>query len=66
MNRSIQPILKELRFIICPNSLGSAGARAFLNTNYSKLVKNESTQLLIRECGEVDATVIARYSKPIN
>ena len=64
MNLSTKPVLKELRFLLCPNGPGSAGLRSFLNKNLYKLHNNQDkVSVLVRECDSIEAAIVARYSK---
>ncbi len=62
MNTKLKPTLKELRFILSSVDLESAGVKKFLNNNISNL-SSQTFKLLIRECNQIEPTIIARYSK---
>ena len=62
MNASFKPILKEVRFLVSSVDLESAGLKKFLNNNISKLYSKDY-KFLIRECNQIEPTIIARYSK---
>eukprot|EP00803_Ostreobium_quekettii_P011295 evm.model.scf_1770.3 EVM.evm.TU.scf_1770.3 scf_1770:11934-14694(+) len=54
--------LQELRVHLCQTSGGSKGAREFVFSSYAELKKaNPRFPILIRECGGVEARLIARY-----
>ncbi len=62
MSLKAKPILKELRFILSPIDKGSIGVKTYLEKNFQNLsVKN--FKFLVREATDIEATVIARYSK---
>lgn len=66
MNLSTKPILKELRFLINPNGPGSVGLRQYLNKNLNLIHNNkEKVNIIVRECEDIEACIIARYSKLI-
>eukprot|EP00891_Asterochloris_glomerata_P001878 jgi/Astpho2/1878/e_gw1.00038.323.1_t len=54
--------LQELRIHLCQKSAGSQGARDFVLSHYHELKKaNPKFPILIRECGGVQAQLVARY-----
>lgn len=65
MNLKAKPILKELRFVFSPIDKGSFGIKSYLEKNFNFL-SSQNYKLLIRESSDIEATVIARYSKNIN
>lgn len=62
MNASFKPILKEIRFLVSPVDLESVGLKKFISNNISRLYSKDY-KLLIRECNQIEPTIIARYSK---
>ena len=62
MNLKTKPILKELRFLLSPVDKGSVGVKSYLEKNFQNLSSN-NFKFLIREATNIEATVIARYSK---
>ena len=54
--------VKELRFVLCQTSTKSLGLRNWINNNIVSLKKsNPDTNLLVRECKDVDPIITARY-----
>lgn len=54
--------VKELRFVLCQTSSKSLGVRNWINNNFVNLKKsNPETNLIVRECRDVDPIITARY-----
>lgn len=54
--------LKELRFVLCQTSQSSIGLRNWINHNFVDVKKtNPDALLLIRECNNVEPSILARY-----
>eukprot|EP00657_Telonema_sp_P-1_P010007 TRINITY_DN4297_c0_g1_i1.p1 TRINITY_DN4297_c0_g1~~TRINITY_DN4297_c0_g1_i1.p1 ORF type:complete len:129 (-),score=37.17 TRINITY_DN4297_c0_g1_i1:230-616(-) len=55
--------IKELRFIFCAQSEGSANMRNFINSSYSSLKSaNPTTPILVRNANGVEPAMHARYA----
>ena len=61
---AISKNLRELRFILSHASTGSKGLKDFLYKNYPSMKDtNPQFPFYIREGNEVEANILARYSK---
>ena len=56
--------VEELRFLVSPQSSGSKGLREFIESAYVDMKKaNPLCPMLVREHGDVQATIVARFDK---
>ena len=56
--------VEELRFLVSPQSTGNKGLREFIESAYVDMKKsNPLCPMLVREHGEVQATIVARFDK---
>ena len=61
---SMSKHVEELRFLVSPQSSGSKGLREFIESAYVDMKKlNPLCPMLVREHGEVQATIVARFDK---
>lgn len=56
--------VEELRFLVSPHSSGSKGLREFIETAYVDMKKKSPLcPILVREHGQAEATIVARFDK---